>query len=279
MLFSIIGSFWLLDSLKVTTNTRAPHCAHTRVLDACACVRACRYHHQDTVFSTLVGLEYQPRAKLVSVAFTLLLVLQYNRALDRIEKAQLFYYIGTSYSIVFLTIATLLSSQTIGMNNTTPDPWRVLGWVSYVAIESYGSIAVALFWAFANSTVHLEDAKSSYGLIIAFAQLGAILGSTLATQAKWFGVAFLYAVAGSSCFSMVVMARGYVEFFPHHLPPPIPRTSGKENGAQKSSFQSLWDGLLLVLRYDYVIMVLGISCLYEVVLTVLDYEMKVGMRI
>ena len=28
--------------------------------------------------------------------------------------------------------------------------------MSYLAIESYGSLAVAMFWAFTNSSVHLE---------------------------------------------------------------------------------------------------------------------------
>lgn len=33
-----------------------------------------------------MGLEYQPRAKLVSVAVTLLLVIQYNRLVDSCSK-------------------------------------------------------------------------------------------------------------------------------------------------------------------------------------------------
>ncbi len=54
VLFCIIGSFWLLDSLK------------------------------DTVFATLVGLEHQPLAKILSVGTTLALVLYYNSLLDRV---------------------------------------------------------------------------------------------------------------------------------------------------------------------------------------------------
>ena len=54
-----------------------------------------------------------------------------------------------------------------------------MGWLSFVAIESYGSLAVALFWAFTNATVDLEAAKASYGLVIAGAQIGAIIGMYL----------------------------------------------------------------------------------------------------
>jgi ATP/ADP translocase len=53
VLCSIVGSFWLLDSLK------------------------------DTVFATLVGLEHQPVAKVLSVITTLIVVMYYNSLLDR----------------------------------------------------------------------------------------------------------------------------------------------------------------------------------------------------
>lgn len=55
------------------------------------------------------------------------------------------------------------------------------GWVSYCAIESFGSICVSLFWAFVNSSMNVEGAKSAYGLIIAGANLGSIMGPTIAT--------------------------------------------------------------------------------------------------
>lgn len=38
---------------------------------------------------------------------------------------------------------------------------------------------------------------------------------------------------------------------------------------------SALNGLKLVLRHQYVALLFGISCLYEVVLTILDYQMKV----
>lgn len=41
---------------------------------------------KDTVLEGTVGLECQPTAKLVSVAVTLLLVIQYNRLVDSCSK-------------------------------------------------------------------------------------------------------------------------------------------------------------------------------------------------
>ena len=54
------------------------------------------------------------------------------------------------------------------------------GWISYCAIESFGSICVSLFWAFVNSSVNVETAKSAFGLIIAGGNVGSIMGPTLA---------------------------------------------------------------------------------------------------
>lgn len=45
---------------------------------------------------------------------------------------------------------------------------------------------------------------------------------------------------------------------------------------KNSTVESALHGLKLVLRYEYVGLLFGISCLYEVVLTILDYQMKVG---
>lgn len=42
--------------------------------------------------------------------------------------------------------------------------------------------------------------------------------------------------------------------------------------------ESALHGLKLVLRYEYVGLLFGISCLYEVVLTILDYQMKVRIN-
>ena len=49
------------------------------------------------------------------------------------------------------------------MANTASHPSRIVGWISYFAIESYGSLAVALFWAFSNATVGMELAECDMG--------------------------------------------------------------------------------------------------------------------
>jgi ATP/ADP translocase len=140
-LFFIIGGYWLLRSLK------------------------------DPIVSTIVGVEYIPKCKMVSLVVVFALVFVYNKLLDIFPKHRLFYIVGGFYALAFAVIAQLLADPVIGLANTNADPRRLLGWVSYCAIESFGSICVSLFWAFVNSTMNFEGAKSAYGLIIAGAQV------------------------------------------------------------------------------------------------------------
>lgn len=82
-----------------------------------------------------------------------------------------------------------------------------------MAIESYGSLAVALFWAFTNATVDLEGAKASYGLIIAGAQIGAIIGEYGVFEEGMVmlssPVLFSVSTGRDNCFSMSIFFSEY----------------------------------------------------------------------
>jgi TLC ATP/ADP transporter len=149
---AVTGGFWLLDSLK------------------------------DAVLERTVGLELQPAAKLLSVAVTLLLVIQYNRLVDRVRKHVLFYILGAAYTLLLLTVGLALGTDAVrkGEGGRAHGAWKGIGFASYVAIESYGSLTVALFWAFVNAAASLEEAKASYGLIIAGAQVQLLCSSSIA---------------------------------------------------------------------------------------------------
>ncbi|CAN0028996.1 unnamed protein product, partial [Laminaria digitata] len=182
-LFFIIGGYWLLRSLK------------------------------DPIVGTILGVDYIPSCKMVSLVVVFFLVFLYNKLVDLFPKHQLFYLIGGFYFVVFSAIAMALADPVIGVANDDSSPTRLIGWISYCAIESFGSICVSLFWAFVNSSMNVETAKSAYGLIIAGANLGSIMGPTLAvTKAGW-GIPPLYGVGALCMGLMVIMVWGYVRKF------------------------------------------------------------------
>jgi len=96
ILFTIIGGFWLLDSLK------------------------------DTVFATIVGMQYQPWAKFCSVLFTLALTLVYNTLVDMYSKPTLFYIVGVAYAIIFVSLAIMLADPTTGFQNKLSSPGKLV---------------------------------------------------------------------------------------------------------------------------------------------------------
>ena len=178
-LFFIIGGYWLLRSLK------------------------------DPVIATICGVEYIPKAKMLSVLVVTVLVFVYNKLIDMFPKHQLFYIVGGFYATLFTIIAVALAlpaTSSLSIYNTEPSPYRLLGWVSYCSIESFGSIGVSLFWAFTNSTYNLEGAKKAYGLMVACAQLGSIAGPTIVTAGTIrYGVPTIY-FCGALCMVFMVVS-------------------------------------------------------------------------
>ena len=78
-----------------------------------------------------------------SVIVVLCVVTIYNYLLDRVPRHLLFYYFGVFYFFLFSGIAWLLRGE---LEDAVPDEGRLLGWVSYCCIESFGSLMVSLFW-------------------------------------------------------------------------------------------------------------------------------------
>jgi len=250
-LFFMIGGYWLLRSLK------------------------------DPVLTALCGVTAIPKAKMLSVAVVLIVVSVYNRLIDNpnLSKHTLFYIFGMFYFGLFTVISLLLTHPTIGLPNQTPSYSRVLGWVSYCSIESFGSVMVSLFWSFANSNFNLESAKASYGLLIATAQMGSILGPTIVSiYAESLGVAKIYFMGALTMLLLQGTMYIYINVYgtdetraaepDAHTPAPKKKKSGA----------GVLEGLHLFVQHNYVKGIFAISCLFMVEVTIIDYTMKVLAR-
>ena len=125
-------------------------------------------------------------------------------------KHQLFYMMGGAYGVLFTGMGLALMHPTIGLANTKADPTRILGWLSYVTIESFGSMVVQCYWALVNASVDVTFAKKNFGIIVAGAQIGSILGPTVATQAEFIGIPILYLGGAAIMFMMITAMYFYV---------------------------------------------------------------------
>ena len=52
---------------------------------------------------------------------------------------------------------------------------KALGYIWYLFVESFGSLVVALFWAFAADTTEPIPAKKGFPLVVAIGQLGGVI--------------------------------------------------------------------------------------------------------
>ena len=250
-LFFMIGGYWLLRSLK------------------------------DPVLSALCGVTAIPKAKMLSVLVVLVVVSIYNKLLDSsYKKHTLFYIFGMVYFCIFVVISLLLKHPTIGLPNEVPSYSRLLGWISYCSIESFGSVMVSLFWSFTNSNFDLESAKSSYGLLVASAQIGSILGPTLVNvKAESWGVANIYFIGSLSMLLLQACMWLYVTVYGTN------ETGAKNNEnkndgdepfkKKKKNKAGVLEGLYLFMKHNYVKGIFAISCLFMVEVTIVDYTMKV----
>ncbi len=233
----IIGTYWLMRPLK------------------------------DGLFFKIVGKMYQPNAKIISFFFIIPVIFFYAKLVDLVEKQKLFYILAGIYSLLFVGITFFLGHETIGLVNKVPAWNRWFGWIIYLSVESYGSLLPALFWSFVASSTDSVTAKRGFGLIIGGAQIGAIAGPACATQAEWLGMGFL-TMTVAVCLALVpVLVKLYITMYPA-------AAETRSAGDNKKPKTGIFEGLRLLLSRPYLIGVFGVATLYEVVVTIADYQMK-----
>ncbi len=254
-LFFIVGGYWLLRSLK------------------------------DPIISAIDGVECIPMAKIVSLVAVFGLVIIYNKLLDIMPKHHIFYGMGIFYGVIFGIMGLMLYHPTIGLSNTEADPSRWLGWVSYVTIETFGSMVTQCYWALVNASVDARFAKKNFGFIIAGAQIGSILGPSLATKAETIGIPILYLLGSLVMFFMAAAMYYYVQRYGVAESGAVETANatkenpsmvvGKKEEENKKEKGGILEGFYLLYKHDFVKGIFFISSLFMVNITVIDYMMKV----
>jgi ATP/ADP translocase len=225
---------------------------------------------------------------------------QQQNALDDTVSINIFYQIGIPYVIAFFIISYLVYKfeRSDQLEKEGPsqqsqkepefDGWYVLGYIMYATIESFGSLAVATFWSYTNSTLSLQDAEKYYGPIIATAQLGAIAGSTLVASGRW-ETSYLFIVVALLIILQLILMHLYDRRFQPtsiiavEAAAAVASVAGALDDTQSvmtwqdnnaTLTKPFWSGLYLIFQHGYVLLILGVSCLYEICMTLLDYQMK-----
>lgn len=227
---------------------------------------------KDSIFNAFIGSEHTWLAKILSLVVVFPLVIGYSYLVDMFPRHRLFYAMAIIYSAVFIGLAFLLNSSTMGICAPGDTQCKWIGWVSYLLIESYGSLVPALFYSFMADTTTPEAGKKGFFVTASFAQLGAILGSgVVATQSIALGVPLLVGIAGA-CILIVLPVVFYIN---RSIPKAeLAGYQAKGSGPEKKS-SGFVEGLKLMLSKPYLLGIFVVVAGFEVVTTILDLQFKI----
>lgn len=265
MFFFVIGTYWLLRPLK------------------------------DSIFMSVVGKEYIPMAKWLSMLLVLPLVMIYSKLIDLYPRHRMFYALGTIYVIITLVFAFLMWHPSTGLLNKVESPYRFWGWAWYVFVESFGSLIVALFWAFAADTTKSESAADGFRLVSFGGQLGNIFGPAAILYILNFlkisgaddGVVTpemahyeMYGIVGCVLLAAVTMICliGFVKVFMQVVPEDqLKGFEAKNEAAVEKEHEKepgFFEGLKLLFSSPYLLGIFALITFFEVIITVFDFNLK-----
>jgi len=225
---------------------------------------------KDSIFNAMVGGQYLWLAKIVSILVITPLVIFYSKLVDTFPRHKVFYLLSFLYIIIALCFMIAFLQPTIGLANTVSSPTRYLGWIWYAFVESYGSLLVALFWAFSTDITLPDAAKRGFPLIVLFGQFGNIIGPYFlntkslgfSTSAPIVGIAAI--MMGISCLVMWLFhSTTPKELLVGYQP------AQREKAKKKSVFL---EGLTLLFTHKYLLGIFSIITIYEIIVTIIDYH-------
>jgi len=247
---------------------------------------------KDSIFMNIVGKTYIPWAKLFAMFVLIPPIFFYSKIVDKLRRYQLLATCGVLFGILGIVFALLLGHPTIGLSNTNTNPHRLFGWIFYFFVEGYSPFLVSVFWAFANSITSPKGARKGYAYMVSASKLGGIAGTGMAwyffslyRNATTFG-----SLADVRVHQMVLVAASIgVLMIPIVVYALMRTVSGrylhgyeaayraeKEKSKQGKEETGMFAGLIMLLKYPYVLGIFGMIYFYELVATVLNY-MRLGV--
>lgn len=244
---------------------------------------------KDSIFIRVVGIDYMPKVKIISMLVLIPAILFYSFLVDRLKRHQLLMVYSLIYGFAILAFAYYLGHPTIGMYNTEVDSKRLFGWFFYFLIEGYSPFLVSVFWAFANSITDPNEAKKNYSLMVAGSKLGGMLSAGLAwlyLSKPWIlpiGLdevgrhQLLFAFSAIVLFFVpvvTILLRKKVsskDLHGYEAAYQFEKAKKEEEKSLKDTVKGFFSGLIMLVRYPYVMGIFGFIFFYEVINVVLSF--------
>jgi ATP:ADP antiporter, AAA family len=239
---------------------------------------------KDAIFIQLVGKYALPYAKTVSVIALLPLVMFYTKLLERTSRERMLIILPTFYGVTVLLFSILMlfiqdaPEVLAGRSAFHMMMTKGVGYLWYLFVESFGSLVVALFWAFAADTTEPTHAKRGFPLVVAIGQLGGVicpysiggLPHRLDLTTDALSMLFL----GFLILLIIPLVRYFLKITPTHL---LASFQGKnEKEIEKQQEPGFFEGLKLLLKNKYLLGIFAANFIYEVVVTIFDFNFKIA---
>lgn len=229
---------------------------------------------KDAIFIQMVGKYQLPLAKTVSVLTLLPLVMCYTKLIGRYSREKMLVVLPTFYGITIFLFSLLMFKV---QGEISSLPWifsRSLGYFWYLFVESFGSLVVALFWAFSTDSTDPISAKKGFPLVVAIGQIGGILfpfavgGLPHRLHFVTDGLSIL--LLSIFVLAIIPLVRFLIVSTPKKL-----MTSYKEEVKEESE-PGFLEGLKLLLKNRYLMGIFAANFIYEVVITIFDFNFKIA---
>lgn len=242
---------------------------------------------KSAIFLEIVGKEYIPWVKVISMIMLVPAIFFYSRLVDRVRRYQLLIIYSIIFGVANLIFAYYIGHPEIGILNTNAHPTRLLGWLFYFFVEGYSPFVVGVFWALANSVNSPAEAKRNYGYMVAGSKFGGMVAAALAwyifNLSSQLAHPYLTHVAAHQIILVIstlflalvpIVALLFIKKVPGHLLHGYEAAYQQEKHQSKTIVQakpSIFAGLEMFVKYPYVLGIFGMVFFYETVSTVLGY--------
>ena len=239
---------------------------------------------KDAVFIQLVSSLQLPVAKTVSVIMLLPLVMFYTKLLEKTSREKMLIILPSFYGIFILAFSFIMmfaqgDIETLAQRSPfAAFGTKILGYLWYVFVESFGSLVVALFWAFAADTTEPEQAKRGFPLVVAIGQLGGIvfpytvggLPHRIGLETDSLSIFILAALT----LLIIPMVRYFLKATPFYLLASF--RGSNETKVEHEQVPGFLEGLKLLLKNKYLLGIFAANFIYEVVVTIFDFNFKLS---
>jgi len=226
---------------------------------------------KESLFINMIGAEYYPRVKIISVILMFLVVLLYSKIVDYFSKQYLIYAFLVFYVVVGFGFVAALSHPIWGVANTVTSPDRLVAWGFYLFVESYLTVMISLFWSFVNDVTSAASAKKGYGMIMFGSQTGALCFAVLAKM--MIADVSAYTVRVPLLIGISLALFSLLGFFVWRLTQFLPKGSAPDSESVRGSEAvGILEGLRIVLTRPYVAGMFFLVLFQEMIMSLMHYQ-------